>query len=1019
MPTLAVIKKLLLSLLLIVLCLPQPTEAAGGVIRKKFTTPFAYLLVEVLDDDLVHFEVAAGGSGPALDQPLYTSPMVFKTEYTGPTSFVDNGTVLETRDISLEVNPTNLCVAVTDKTKPAYLTTLCPHNLNQPWKGLNIDPGAVEHVYGLGQQFIRPGSADGDWLRHGVRQGLDFGNGFQGFQNAAVGNVQIPVMYAVGDNNLNYAIFMDNVYKQRWDFTAFWWQARMFGDQLRFYVMTGPDLLDLRRDYMELVGKPPVPPRKSFGLWVSEFGYDNWDQIEVLRAGLRSNGFPIEGFVLDLNWFGGIDLNDSLKSKMGRLNWDEQNNDGNPYFFPNPGQQIQALAADQIGLTAIEESYLANSTDTFAQMPADFSTYGRTNNQCDEANQSNPVTDVSGFWGQGRMIDWSDPAAGAWFHNQRRYPNLSQKGITAHWTDLGEPESFTPGACYEGVESTATGLKNQHADIHNLYNLLWNQSIWEGYWAKRGQPNDLGQINPRPFIVTRSGTAGTQRYGAAMWSGDIAGNLESLATHANAQMHMSFSGIDYYGADIGGFRREVMPYNNKNGIYRGYEQELYTQWFADGAWFDIPVRPHTDNEFVKVNPPYATSPHLVGKEDSNLANIRQRYELTPFYYSLAYRAYLYGEPIVSPLVLYHQNDPNVREMGHEKLIGRDLLVGLVAHHGEYERAVYLPAGQWINYHSNEWFASSGQWLERVPVYRDGILRLPVFARAGAIIPHMYVDEHTKDVFGRPQNNALAHPELMVQVYADPALSSFTLYEDDGQALDYDPAGRPIYHYRTTELSQQQVGNTVTVTIQAAVEVNPPFTGAVIERANVVKLVVQEAEASAVSLNGTALPQHTSASAFNAASSGWYNAGRNLILAKSEVLNVYNTTKTFSFNLQPITPATSVNFVCDRGFTAPGQSVYMVGSLPELGAWDPQQAIKLEPNIYYEYVWNPPAGHNGPGPAAPVWTRVISGLPAATTFEWKCLRRGEDGAGQVQWQPGQNNSHTTGPAGYAGRSYGSF
>jgi alpha-glucosidase len=137
------------------------------------------------------------------------------------------------------------------------------------------------------------------------------------------------------------------------------------------------------------------------------------------------------------------------------------------------------------------------------------------------------------------------------------------------------------------------------------------------------------------------------------------------------------------------------------------------------------------------------------------------------------------------------------------------------------------------------------------------------------------------------------------------------------------------------------------------------------------------------------------------------------------LNVYNTTKTFSFNLQPITPATSVNFVCDRGFTAPGQSVYMVGSLPELGAWDPQQAIKLEPNIYYEYVWNPPAGHNGPGPAAPVWTRVISGLPAATTFEWKCLRRGEDGAGQVQWQPGQNNSHTTGPAGYAGRSYGSF
>ena len=66
-------------------------------------------------------------------------------------------------------------------------------------------------------------------------------------------------------------------------------------------------------------------------------------------------------------------------------------------------------------------------------------------------------------------------------------------------------------------------------------------------------------MNPRPFILTRSGAAGTQRYGAAMWSGDIASNLESLATHMNAQMHMSMSGIDYYGSDIGGFRREVMP----------------------------------------------------------------------------------------------------------------------------------------------------------------------------------------------------------------------------------------------------------------------------------------------------------------------------------------------------------------------------------------------------------------------------------------------------------------------------
>ncbi|MCB0167226.1 MAG: DUF5110 domain-containing protein [Anaerolineae bacterium] len=1009
-----------LGLLFILLLLVRPVSAADEIVRRKFTTPTAYLLVELLDDDLAHFEVSAVGDGPSVDDPLYTSPMILETDYPGPSSFTEDGSTLETSDLRIEVNEDNLCITLIDKTKAdAQLTTLCPADLNQPFKGLNIDPGDIEHIYGLGQQFVRQGSADGDWITHGVREGLGQGNGFQGFQSAAVGNVQIPVMYAVGPDNLNYALFMDNVYKQRWDFESFWWEARMYGDQLRFYVMTGPDLPDLRQDYMELVGTPPVPTKKTFGLWVSEFGYDNWDQIDDLKTGLRDNDFPVDGFVLDLNWFGGVVPGDGDKSQMGHLNWDEANNDGNPYFFPNPDQEIEALAEDDIRLTAIEESYLADSTDTFEEMPADLTTYQRTAGVCDPTNQV-PVTDLArpDFWGTGRMLDWSDPAAGAWIHDERRLPNLVQKGITAHWTDLGEPEAFDSNACYEGVETTATGLKNEHSDIHNIYNLLWNKSIWDGYVDHQGEANELGEVNPRPFIITRSGAGGTQRYGAAMWSGDIAGNLESLATHENAQMHMSFSGIDYYGADIGGFRREVMPYNDKQGDYRGYQEELYTQWFANGAWFDVPVRPHTDNEFVQVNPPYDTAPHLVGKEDSNLANIRQRYELIPYYYSLAYRANLLGEPLIPPLVFYYQNDPRVATMGNEKLIGRDLLVGMVARHGEYERDVYLPAGKWINYHTNEWFTSTGEAIEDVPVYRDGLFRLPVFARAGAILPQMYVDEETKDAFGHRQD-ATTHDELLVQVYADTTPSSFTLYEDDGATLDYDADGRPVYHYRTTEISQVQSGDTVTVTIEPAAEVNPPFSGAVDNRPNVIKLIVEAAEGVAVSLNDEPLTEHSSAGSFNAAASGWYNAGNQLIMAKSEAMAVYTTTKTFTFDLQPITAPTSVNFVCDRGFTVPGQSIYVVGSIAELGAWDPDQAIKLDPNVYYEYIWNPPPSPNGPGPSEPVWTGVVTDLPAETTFEWKCIRKNDDGSGQVEWQPDPNNSHTTGEAGYAGRSYGAF
>lgn len=1039
-------KSLLALGIVLTIFLTIQLPARADIFKKEFNDDQQNsLIVEILDDDLAHFEFSTIDNKS--QDSIYTSPMVLKTDYTGPsTPPKESGSTIETSDLRIAVNPGSLCLTLSDKTKSDQnLTTVCPVDLDQPRKGIDINPGEIEHIYGLGQKFVNLADADGDWTSLGIREGGQFGNAFDGFQEAAVGNVQIPVYYAIGPDNLNYALFMDNVYRQKWDFNENWWQAQMFGDQLRFYFMTGSDLPDLRADFMELTGTPPVPPKKALGLWVSEFGYDNWTQTDKLRDTLREDKFPFDGFVLDLNWFGGIAIGDASKSNMGRLNWDENQNNflnNNNYFFPDPDTKIKEYADDDIRLTAIEESYLANTVDTFNQMPSDLTAYRRTNNVCDNNNQSNTETNVTGFWGEGRMIDWSDPKAGKWINDNRRFPNLVSKGIDAHWTDLGEPETFESSACYEGVETTTSGIKNEHSDIHNLYNLLWNKSIWDGYADKQGETDNLGVTNPRPFIVTRSGSAGTQRYGTAMWSGDIASNLKSLATHSNAQMHMSFSGIDYYGSDIGGFRREVMPSNNKpqNGpIYTGYEDELYTQWFANGSWFDVPVRPHTDNEFTnntgcstnfgKRQPPcYETSPNLLGKVDSNLANIRQRYELLPFYYSLAYGAYLKGEPIVPPPVFYYQNDPNVAQMGNEKMIGKDMLVGIVSSHGEYERDMYLPEGEWVNYYSNEWFDSNGETLEDVPVYRDGIFLLPAFVRAGAIIPQMFVDENTKDAFGNRLDGA-NHDELIVSVYADQTPSDFTLYEDDGLTLNYDENNLPFYHYRTTTLKQQQDGNKVTVNIEPAVnikgdqQVSESFSGAVTSRSNVVKLIVNDAKATAVNLNGIPLTKHDSKEDFEIANSGWYNAGNNLIVAKSGEMNVYNGDKTFSFKLQPLEAKTSVNLVCDAGFTTFGQSIYAVGNIDALGNWNPANAVKLDPNIYYEYISNPPSAPPGseerPGPTKPIWTGVINNLPPSTTFEWKCIRRQENDPSQVEFQPGNNNKVITINSGYSGHSIGSF
>jgi alpha-glucosidase len=928
---------------------------SSGVERVEFTSGSSYLIVEVLDDDLVHFDLSAVSPSPGTSSSLFTTDQVAKTDYPGPSTFQQNGNTLSTSDLRVEVNSGTLCSTVYDtaRTPELLLHTVCPLDLTQAWKALSITKEGLENAYGLGQQLFPGGSADGDWVGRVRSPGGQFGNAMvYDTDNGPVGNTQIPVLFAVGDDSSGYGFFLDQVYKTEWDLTGDPWTVRMWGDEIRWYTMTGPDLPDLRQDYLELTGHPPVPPKKAFGLWVSEFGYEDWDEIDDRLDGLRAADFPVDGFVLDLDWFGGVTAG-SDHTAMGSLTWDTS-------AFPNPAARIASYADDDgLGLITIEESYIGRALAEHTDMA------GKGYLVRDGCSFCDPVyLTTNDWWGRGGMIDWTQDAAGDYWHQEKRQA-LIDDGILGHWLDLGEPEMYSPSDWVAGVLPG----KHAHADYHNLYNLKWAESITRGYAD--------AEEEQRPFLLTRSGAAGIQRHGTAMWSADIGSKLTALAAQQNTQMHMSMSGVDYYGSDIGGFRREMLDSDL---------DELYTQWFANGAWFEVPVRPHTENLCNCED----TSPAEIGDVASNLANIRQRYELTPYYYSLAHRAHLYGEPVVPPLVYYYQDDPVVREMGHEKLVGRDLLVGIVAGENERQRDVYLPDGEWINYHTNERFAG-GQWHQNLPLYVNGEFRLPAFARAGAIIPKMHVDDETMNVTGRRLDTSV-RDELITRVYADASPSSFTLYEDDGATTGYQDGA-----VRTTELSQQLSGSTATVTVGASAGTYP---GAASSRDAVVELVVDDTQASAVTLNGSPLTQHANQAAFDAASSGWYNAGGNLVVAKSGSLGV-GAAKTFQFTLGQ-TPV-SLDFVCQDGTTVPGQSVYAVGNVPQLGEWSPASAVKLEPTSY------------------PTWTGTIGNLPPSTAVEWKCIKRQETGYPDVAdaWQPGSNTAVTTPSSGSGGVTTGQF
>jgi alpha-glucosidase len=317
-----------------ILCLVSycgaPSAAAQerlGVQRQKYESGNRYLVVEILDDDLAHFELSENRTGPNPDHGIWVSPMVDRARYQnyrGPTrdGFAVHGNVITTNEMQITVEPEARCVSIADRTRGVSLTRLCGEDLDKGTKRLRLERQEMHDVYGVGNLFYDARTADGDWVgrhwegrNHGnFRFGFyrtDVGSGSDQFHGGGPSVSQFPVIYVigakVGDKGFrNYGLFLDQVYRMSWDFLGQdTWYAKMWGDQIRWFVMTGPDLKDLRKDLMELVGQPPVPPKSAFGLWISEFGYDNWGEIRQDLDSLVLHRFPVDGVALDLQWFGG------------------------------------------------------------------------------------------------------------------------------------------------------------------------------------------------------------------------------------------------------------------------------------------------------------------------------------------------------------------------------------------------------------------------------------------------------------------------------------------------------------------------------------------------------------------------------------------------------------------------------------------------------------------------------------------------------------------------------------------
>lgn len=755
------------------LFLPLLASAAQAVPRSH-TIPLTggrVLVIEALTDDLVRGQVRPAQAGSMETTFIDSGPA-----YPGPRVFQAGPNRLTTASLSLVWTGGQLVVS----RQGQQVASFAPEG-----RQLRLSLPKAQALYGLGEQLHpeRVGEFDGDWKGtvrfsgESLAQEHPYGNSQVGFQGGQVGNAGFPVLYAQGKPA--FMLFLDTPARQRWDFRQHPYTVELNLPDPPFYLAVDGDLRGLRKTYMGVVGRPPVPPRKAFGLWVSEYGFEDWGELRDKLKSLRQKHFPVDGFVLDLQWFGGIQEG-SEASSMGRLQFDETR-------FPRPQETIRALREqDRVGIIPIEESYISKGLPEFADLAR------RGLLARDPETGEALVINENPWWGIGGMLDHSNPECNRYWHQTKRQP-LIQAGVMGHWTDLGEPEHYRHKRGDGTYQTPRYALGNQ-TTVHNQYAFRWAEGIHANYAAS--------QERQRPFILTRSGAPGIQRFGAAMWSGDIGTNQQSLASHYNAQMHVSMSGIDYYGSDVGGFHRSA---------FQGTPEQfadLYTQWFADACATDIPLRPHTMN----LENPFETAPDRVGDAASNLENLRLRYRLIPYYYSLAHLAHRSGEAVVAPPAYY---DPGFAAVGNLKCIGPSLLVGLTARQGQDTFSARLPRGEWVDLRTHQRHRGTLSF----PLRQSGIYRLPYLLKAGAILPMMSVTPDTLDAFGHTPTGS-TDPTLIVRAASGPA-SSFTLYEDDGQTIDYQHGKVAL-----TQLSQETSANSISITVGAR---QGSFTAAGIRR----------------------------------------------------------------------------------------------------------------------------------------------------------------------------------------------
>jgi len=450
------------------------------------------------------------------------------------------------------------------------------------------------------------------------------------------------------------------------------------GGPRRTYLISGTPRTVITR-FTELTGRPPIPPRWALGYQHSRWGFATETEVRRVIQGFRDNDLPLGVLHLDIEHMRGFRT----------LTTD-------PTAFPTLAELSEELHRDGIRLVVI--------VDPGVKKDRRFDLYAEGLERKAFCTLPDGTVFEGIVWpGPSVFVDYTDPAARKWWGT--RYQGEISRGVDGFWHDMNEPACFTASGSPTfplSVRHALEGRGGDHREAHNVFGMLMNRAGFEGLAAERP--------DRRPFIVTRSGWVGMQRYSWS-WTGDVQTSWEALRMTPAMALGLGLCGLPYTGSDIGGFSGVPSP-------------ELYARWFQLGSFMPF-FRTHCA---INLSPrePWTFGPRVLGIVK---ACMEQRLRLLPYWYTLTWEAATTGLPLLRPLFWSEPARVDLREVDDAFLVGDDLLVAPVLEEGAVNRSVILPRGTW--------YPLDGEALEGgpTPVTLSAPLEvLPVLARGGSIIP---------------------------------------------------------------------------------------------------------------------------------------------------------------------------------------------------------------------------------------------------------------------------------------------